>query len=70
MLTNWSSQHGKLKGYLSQNFSVEKDEITGMCHLALTVNTTFHITGWWKFISSIYYFKFFEIIIKEMTLYW
>ena len=30
MLTNWRRQHGKLKGYLSQNFSVEKDEITGM----------------------------------------
>lgn len=30
MLTNWRVQHGKLKGYFSQNFSVEEDEITGM----------------------------------------
>ena len=29
MLTNWRVQHGKLKGYFSQNLSVE-DEITGM----------------------------------------
>lgn len=30
MLTNWRVQHGKLKGYFSQNFSVEEDDITGM----------------------------------------
>ena len=30
MLTNWSSQQEKLKGFLSQNFSVDKDDITGM----------------------------------------
>lgn len=28
MLTNWRVQHGKLKGYFSQNFSVEEDDIT------------------------------------------
>ena len=57
LLTAWKTQHEKLQGFISQQFSLRKDEITGMqrgfFQLKITLSATcimIQVLSCWHFL--------------------